>query len=118
MYAKVQSYAILNQHILILALWRQSCKLKAKAIGHLPSLLAVIDAVYLTFSESGYGEGRCQYLLNGNDYFSLDIYPEGAIYHALASLRIISTLFWRTMCLGLPDQHHHDFENHPGLDIP
>jgi hypothetical protein len=59
--AKVQSYAILNQHILVLALWRQSCKLKAKAISHLPSLLAV-NAIYLTFSESRYDDLRCQYL--------------------------------------------------------
>jgi hypothetical protein len=58
-YAKVQSYAILNQYILVLALWRHSCKLKAKAISHLPSLLAVIDAIYLTFSESRYVASSC-----------------------------------------------------------
>jgi len=51
----------INLHILVLALSRQSCKLKAKAISHLPSLLAVTDAIYLTFSGNRYLASRCQY---------------------------------------------------------
>jgi hypothetical protein len=40
----------------------------------------------------------------------------GLVLTRILPAKIISTLFCGALCLGLPDQHHHEFKNHPGLD--
>ena len=75
----------------------------------------VIPPVNLTSLETRYTACRCQYRLSGNGDFSLDISQRNNLSRFVLS-KIISILFCGALCLGLPDQQHHEFKNHPGLD--